>query len=86
MSKVVVGLGYSNYIVDTKDAVALCEIMSKAERYEEKYNREEDGKPSFYTYHVWEQDGEMTGSWGFKLLPDGRYRLAKLAGKPEEKK
>lgn len=86
MSKCVVGIGYSNYILEAKDAIALCEIFSKAERYEEKYHSAEGDKPNYYTYHAWEQDNETTGSWGFKLLPEGRYRLAKLAGKPEERK
>jgi len=86
MSKVVIGLGFANYIIDAKDAIAMCEILSKAERYEDKYHGSVDGKPSFYTYHAWEQDNDSSNLWNFKLLPEAHYRLAKLAGKPEERK
>jgi hypothetical protein len=83
MSKCIVNIGYSKYVFDTKDAVGLLEILNKAENYEEKYHGSEDGKPSYYTYHVWEQGLESSGSqFTLGMLPDGRYRIAKMAGKP----
>ena len=71
----VLSLGYGDIVLPTKDAVTLMEILEKAERYRQKYN---SGNPS--TYHIWPQDVEYTA----KLISDDLYRMAKLAGKPEE--
>ena len=85
MSKCVTTIGYDKYVLETKEAIALFEILSKAERYETKYHNAENDKPSFYTYHVWEQSVEESRV-SLILLGEGMYRLAKLAGKPEEKR
>lgn len=83
MSKCVVNVGYSKYVFEAKDAVNLLEILAKAENYEEKYHGSEDGKPSFYSYHIWEQGIDGSSSqFNLCMLPDGRYRIAKMAGKP----
>lgn len=71
----VVSLGYGDVVLPTKDAVTLLEILEKAERYRMKYH---SGNPN--TYHIWPQDTQYTA----QLITDDVYRMAKLAGKPED--
>ena len=71
----VVSLGYGDIVLPTKDAVTLMEILEKAERYRMKYH---SGNPS--TYHIWPQDVDYQA----KLITEDVYRMAKLAGKPED--
>lgn len=77
----VVRLGYNEVVMSTKDAVALGEIMQRAEKYEKKYIRDEGSTKSSYSYHVWPSEDEIT----MTLISDDLYRMAKLAGKPEDK-
>ena len=81
MSKGVMSIGYQSYVLDTQDAVTLFEILSKAERYEDKYR----GSGNKNTIHVWEADTDEQSKFSFMLLPNNLYRIAKLAGKPEDK-
>ena len=76
----VIRLGYSEVVMSVKDAVALGEIMQRAERYEKKYIRENGSTKSSYTYHVWPNEEEIT----MTLINDDLYRMAKLAGKAEK--
>ena len=83
MSKCVVTIGYNNsFVVETKDAVAIMDMLGKAELYEQKYHGANDDKPSFYTYHIWEADTSDSVKASISLLSDSVYRMAKLAGKP----
>jgi len=75
-TKVTIDLGYKSYVLDTKDALTLAEIVSKAEMYEEKYHG--GGQPN--SYHVYANDDRFT----MRVLPDSMYNMAKLAGKPEK--
>ena len=84
MSKCVTTIGYDKYVLDTKEAIALFEILSKAERYEAQYHGSEGDKPSFYTYHIWEPT-EEEAKVSLTLLGDSMYRLSKLAGKSQGK-
>jgi predicted DNA-binding ArsR family transcriptional regulator len=79
---IVVSLGYSNYVLSNKDAVALAEILEKAELFEAIWIRSEDrnGGPD-HTYHIYENDKQVD----MKLISADLYRMAKLAGKPEKK-
>jgi predicted DNA-binding ArsR family transcriptional regulator len=79
---IVVDLGYKSYVMSNKDAVALAEILEKAELYEAIWIRSEDrnGGPD-HTYHIYESDQHI----GMKLISADLYRMAKLAGKPEKK-
>ena len=70
----VLSFGYGEYVLSTKDAVTVMEIMQKAERYECKYVSGGDN-----THHVYAN----TDSAVAKLISDDLYRMAKLAGKPE---
>ena len=76
---IVMEFSYLSLVLSVKDALAMAEIMQRAEKYEKKYRRETGGESS-YTYHVWPNSDEMV----MKLISDDIYRMAKLAGKPEK--
>jgi len=83
MSKCVITIGYnSHYVLDTKDAVVIMDMLGKAELYEQKYHGAEGDKPSFYTYHVWDADTSDSVKANISLLSDSVYRMSKMAGKP----
>ena len=71
----VVSLGYGDIVLPTEDAIQLLQILEKAERYRQKYN---GSNPT--TYHIWPNDTQYTGT----LIGNDLYRMAKLAGKPED--
>lgn len=74
MAKVVVNMGWRSFVMDSDRALTLLDLMKDVELYEEKYSTK--------TVHVYPNDKkEIT----MTLLPDTMYRMAKLAGKPEEK-
>jgi len=79
----IVNVGYQDYVLPTKDAITLLELLSKAERYEDRYVSKEDKKnttgEAYHTYHVYENDTVFNA----KVIPNEKYRMAKLAGKPE---
>lgn len=76
MAKCVISIGYRNFVIDSDKGVQLLDILADAEIYEEKYR----GNSTPCTYHVYsEQDN---GTVSLRLLPQGFYSLAKLAGKP----
>ena len=76
---IVMEFSYISLVLSVKDALAMAEIMQRAEKYEKKYRRETGGESS-YTYHVWPNLGEIS----MKIISDDNYRMAKLAGKPEK--
>lgn len=81
MSKAIIRFGYDNYVMESEDAMRIYEILGKAEHYHNKYQRKEDGGTMHY---VWQQD--MSDDLkSIQLMPDSMYRMAKLAGKPEDK-
>ena len=79
---VVIDFGYNtnSLVMSPKDALAMAEIMQRAEKYEKKYLPGNGGGESSYTYHVWPNLGEIS----MKIISDDNYRMAKLAGKPEK--
>ena len=77
---VVMEFTYASYVMSPKDALAMAEILQRAEKYEKKYRKDEVTGTSDYTYHVWPSPEEIN----MKLISDDAYRLAKLAGKPEK--
>lgn len=81
MSKAIIRYGYDHYVVEAEDALTIHNILAKAELFHRNYRSTADGGTSYY---VWEQDmsSEMRD---ITLMPDGLYRMAKLAGKPPEK-
>jgi hypothetical protein len=76
--KAVIQLGYRDYVMEAEDALALLQVVAKAERYQQKYKSAELGGTS---YHVWSEEGRLDmGS--LRLISDDHYRIAKLAGEP----
>jgi hypothetical protein len=78
MTKVVMSLGYNEYVLDLADAVTVMGIMAEAERYKEKWHT---GHGS--AYHVW-TDGESNPVTCLKPINENLYRTAKLAGEPKD--
>ena len=76
MAKCVIDFGHSNYVVDAAVAVRLMELMAGAEVYQSRWNREEDGGT---TKHIYDADRVCTA----ELLSEAKYKMYKLAGKPE---
>jgi hypothetical protein len=82
MGKALIRIGYNNYAMDISDAVAVMEIMGRAEMYQAKRNYKVT--PTVTSYHVWGQEAGNDDSFTIQLLPDTVYRVAKLAGKPQD--
>jgi hypothetical protein len=82
MSKTIVSVGYTEFVMDIADGVALMEIMGRAERYKAKHDY--NTNPTTTAYYIWDQEAGDTTRIELKLLPDTVYRVAKLAGKPQE--
>ena len=82
---VVVDIGYKKLVMTKEAAMLLVECLESAELYEEKWwsddVRKERAMDSSYTYHVYPNEA----SFGMKIISDTHYRMAKLAGKPQEK-
>ena len=74
MEKAIVRVGYTEYIMPTKDALELARIMNSAERYETKGYGEDK------CYYVWSDNRPAIA--GFEFIIDDIYRMAKLAGQP----
>ena len=51
--------GYGQYAVSPKDALAMAEILQRAEKYEKKYRKDEVTGTSDYTYHVYDNVDEI---------------------------
>ena len=81
MAKVVITLGWKKYVVDAQQALAISEMLSKAEVYDTKYAKDGEDK-SVTMYYVYPQEEE--NRWMMEIMPDSIYRMAKLAGKPEK--
>lgn len=81
---VVVELGYNNYVMSAKDALAMADILERAELYERRWvpteERVEGGASE--TLHVYPNDREIS----MRIVSTNLYQMAKLAGKPAEKK
>jgi hypothetical protein len=74
MSKVIMSFGYNEYVLDLADAVTVMEIMTKAEKYKEKWRSGGEN-----TYHVWADDGSNPVT-AIKPIGENLYHTAKLAG------
>ena len=81
MNKATVRVGYTEFVLDTQKALALLELLSEAEIYEEKWRKSEDGGT---TYHVYPQDN-VDNVRQLKIVPHAFYQIAKMAGRPEKK-
>jgi hypothetical protein len=81
MAKAIIQMGYDQYVMDAKDALIIHEILAKAERFKRNYRSKDEGGP---TYHVWDQCADVE-TRSIEIMPDNLYRVAKLAGKPDDK-
>lgn len=79
MGKAVLKIGYLNYVMDVDKAIRVMDLLSGVEEYEEKWQKAEEGGT---TYHVYDADSDRIR---VQILSDSKYRMAKLAGKPERK-
>lgn len=78
MTKAIIRLsGYTDYVLDLKDAVALAEIVSKAEVYEHKYRSGQDN-----THHIYLNHEKELGN--LRVISQEFYSMCKLAGKPTD--
>lgn len=73
--------GYNSIVLDPKDALALAEILSRAELYKSQYQRNPETNTSEYLHFVWEQEADK--SLRMNTLSADLYAVAKMAGKPE---
>ena len=80
MSKAVISFGYGQLVMETKDALTVLEIIGSAEVYKEKYRSTAEGGS---TYHIYHQSHDSTNN--MRIISDDLYRMAKLAGEPDEK-
>lgn len=81
MSKIVVEISHTGYVLDSKDAIQLVELISKAEIYRERWQAKEQGGT---TYHIFPQDRDASRV-SLKFLTDDEVKVMRMAGKPEEK-
>jgi hypothetical protein len=81
---IIVDLGYKSVVLPREEAFKLAEILEKAETYEAKYwnseKRKEMGMTDEHTYHVYPVEHPIN----IRLITDGHYQMAKLAGKPKD--
>lgn len=76
MAKCVVDFAHSNYVLDADKAVELLKLLDTAEVYQSNWRSREDGGPTKHIY-----DAERMCS--LELISDTKYKMYKLAGKPE---
>lgn len=72
-----VKLNWKDYILPAEEVLKIYEILSRAERYEKRYPKEQGEAP---THHAWQDSGE--GLPAFDLMSKQFYLSAKLAGEP----
>jgi hypothetical protein len=78
MAKAILSVGYNEYVFELEEAITIVNILAKAERFESKYHTTTSGR----TQHIYENEEHEFGQ--LKLITDGFYRMAKLAGKPDK--
>lgn len=83
MTKVMLSLGITSYVLDADKALVLAQMLAGAERYKNVYRARAEGGSLHY---VWEPEPiDSDGMVSMTVIPDNLYRMAKLAGRPEEK-
>ena len=76
MSKVVLRIGYDDYVMEADVGIMIAKALLDAERFERK------GYGDTATFHVW--DGGDRKSLTAEFIPDAVYRVGKAAGQPEK--
>ena len=80
MSKAIVRIGYTDYVIDAEKALAIADALADAEVYEDKYHKPEGEVPSYNTYHVYDMD--VGRKFDIQVLNNKFYLMCKMAGKP----
>jgi hypothetical protein len=81
--KAIFRVGYTEYVLDTDKAISIIELLEGAEGaeiYESKYHAKTDTSESYSTYHIY-KDSER--DFSLNIITDEKYKMYKLAGKPE---
>jgi hypothetical protein len=81
VKKAIVQVGFTQYVMDTQKAFTLLELLGDAEVYEYKWRK--DAPATHHIYNKQEKDKSDPFEM-LKLMPDSFYKLAKLAGKPND--
>ena len=76
MPKVVIRMGYSDYVVEMEDALAIARVMTTAQRYQSR------GYGDDASYHIWSEPKEEVT---LMVISDEVVRIATMAGKYEAK-
>jgi len=74
--KVSLSIGYTNYVLDVQDAVFIADKLAMAEVYETNWTV--NAKDQRHHIYANEKSFEM------RLIGEGLYQMARLAGKPEK--
>ncbi len=75
--KAIVKVNYKDFVMDAEKALTMLSLLEEAEVYESKW----DGKTS--AHYIYNQDSDSVRE--LRLIPDALYRMAKLAGNPNDK-
>jgi hypothetical protein len=81
--KMIIHVNGNKYIVTTEEVETIMDIITKAERYTEEWHSAEGEKSSYYTHHVWWDNGEARERT-LNFLSEATYLACKLLGKPEK--
>ena len=73
---------YDDVVLDTKDAIALADIISRADIYKEKYTPSSAGLDASTSVHLYPMEEKSPIS--IRVLTKHHYHIAKMAGKPED--
>lgn len=81
--KVIFTLGWEKRVMELEEAVTCINLLSKAERYEEKYvsAAESPTGSGFSKYHIYPAENFEPS---LTLITEEKYNVAKLAGKPDK--
>ena len=82
--KAILRLGYLDYILPAEEAVKIMGLLEGAERWESKYHKTTPTQAAHHTYHVYSEEAGAEVK-NLELVSESMYRMAKLAGKPEDK-
>lgn len=74
-------LGYESFVLDIDDATTVARILSRAEMFKTEWHSATRSQ----TYHIFPRSEKTQDGFTITTISDEVYRVAKLAGKPEDK-
>lgn len=72
-------IGYRDYVLPVAEATKIMQCMEKAERYQFRYHRGDDGE-GMEMHHVWSEKPLI----GMELIDSATYLRGKFTGEPED--